>query len=187
MRSYAAFVLHRGVPIARVELGPVKPIDEAARAWHEAIAEQLSETEPAEKRGRLVWQPLAKVFPDSVRTVYICPDPPLATIPWAALPTGRRDHVVLEDYAVALVPHGQFLLRQLAEEPMNTEVSEQLLLVGDVSYDNRPSTSAVDDPLLLAQRGKRDAAVGDQQLEWPYLPGSKREMLLCHPQSCPLQ
>ncbi len=169
--NYAAFVVHRNQPIARVELGAAEPIDQAASAWRAAIAEGRSERKPAETLGR-VWQQLAQAVPNDVKTLYLCPDSSLAVIPWAAIPVGN-DRVLLEDYSVAVVPHGHFLLLQLMESPEGVEASERLLLVGDVSYDDRPAKLAAK-PAQSAQL-TRDAAIGDKRI-WVPLPSGKREV-----------
>ena len=59
--SYIGYVLARGRPVRAVDLGPAVPIDEAVRAWREAIKDR--EASPAaETLRRLVWQPLARQF-----------------------------------------------------------------------------------------------------------------------------
>jgi len=62
---------------------------------------------------RLVWLPVAGLLPAGTSAVYLCPDGALARIPWAALPGGKPGAFLLEDYALAVVPHGPFLLDQL--------------------------------------------------------------------------
>ncbi len=173
--SYAAFVLHADQPIVRVELGPARPIDDAARAWRASVAERRSDREAAGTLSRLVWQPVAKAIPKNVKTLSLCPDSSLAVIPWAALPTGNGDQVLLEDYSVALVPHGHYLLRQLNSKTEES-VAKKLLLVGDVSYGSRPAGSSLETTQLAAAARHRDAALGDQRIEWPALPGGSREV-----------
>ena len=58
----------------------------------------------------------------------------LARLPWAALPGCQPGTVLLEEYLLATVPHGPFLLERLLETN-TTEDPGRLLAVGDVAYD----------------------------------------------------
>jgi CHAT domain-containing protein len=81
---------------------------------------------------RLVWQPLAKHLPAGTKTLYLAADGDLARVPWAALPVGK-ERVLLEDYAIAQVPHGTFLLDHL-KFPRTFTGPEALLTLGAVDY-----------------------------------------------------
>ena len=71
--SYVGFVLARGTPVRRVDLGPAAPIDQAVREWRAAIVQ--GQPSPAAGTLRhLVWEPMARAFPTSTRTVIIVPD-----------------------------------------------------------------------------------------------------------------
>jgi CHAT domain-containing protein/uncharacterized glyoxalase superfamily protein PhnB len=137
--NYVAFVLGARAPqqdegrltIQRIELAESLPIDRAIAAWRNAIAAGKSSPAAAEL-ARLVWQPLAKHLPSGTKTLYIAADSDLARVPWAALPTGK-DRVLLEDYAIAQVPHGTFLLDQL-KFPRTFTSPKALLTLGDVDY-----------------------------------------------------
>ena len=62
---------------------------------------------------KLVWEPLAQYMPKGTTTVYLAPDGVLSRIPWAALPGDRPGTVLLEQYALATIPHAPFLLDRL--------------------------------------------------------------------------
>ena len=109
--SYTAFVLAKGQPIRRIELGAAKPIDRAVALWRTAI-EVRAESPAANQLSELVWAKLAPRLPVGTTTLYLSPDGDLARLPWAALPS-TGDHVLLEDYALATVPHGPFVLEAL--------------------------------------------------------------------------
>jgi CHAT domain-containing protein/tetratricopeptide (TPR) repeat protein len=146
--SYTAFVLAPGRPIQRVELGDARPIGAAVRDWRQAIAgwraslpdadrlalEQRADRTAAEV-GRLVWQTLAEHLPGGTRTVYLAPDGDLARLPWAALPGTKPGTVLLEDYALAVVPHGPALLEQLLYPPPPAGPDAAVLAVGGVHPD----------------------------------------------------
>src|SRR5262249_27557520 len=90
--SYVGFVLARGRPVQRVDLGPAQPIDEAVAQWRKAIVARQPNP-AAETLRRRVWEPLAAHIPAQTTTVIIAPDGALTAIPWAALPGDRSGTV----------------------------------------------------------------------------------------------
>jgi CHAT domain-containing protein/Tfp pilus assembly protein PilF len=168
--SYVAFVLLPGKSSQRVELGTAKPIEDAVLQWRKDLAANKSSTAPQTVR-KLVWEPLAKQLPAGTETVFLAPDGDLTRIPWAALPGKKKDTVLLEEYVLALVPHGLFLLDQLTATPAKDKKPGLLLAVGDVSYDHKPKALAKDEAPL-----HRSAEVGDKVVSWPKLPGTLKEL-----------
>ena len=168
--SYVTFILRTGSPVVRVELGPARRIDEAVARWRSGIVTG-SPTSAADDFRRLVWEPLEKIFADETKSVLLCPDGALTALPWAALPGRKENSVLLEEYAFAVVPYGQFLLERLTAEPATDSKQGVFLAVGDVSYYDKPTTVA--QPALLASRA---AIRGDGQLDWPFLDGTKPEL-----------
>ena len=150
-----------------MELGPAAPINAAIARWHEDIASGR-DGPAAEELRRLVWEPIEKQLPPGTKTAYLCPDDKLTSIPWAALPGRKAGTVLLEDYALAVVPNGQFLLAQLTSPPQPGDRQGELLAVGDVTYDSKPVDTAPR-PEWLASRA---AVRGEMELFWPPLPGS---------------
>jgi CHAT domain-containing protein/tetratricopeptide (TPR) repeat protein len=146
--SYVAFVLAPGRPVVRVELGPAEPINAAIAAWRQSLTGWRAALPPAEQQRReeaaaqaaarvrqLVWEPLAPHLPAGTQTVYLSPDEDLARLPFAALPGSRPGRVLLDDYALAVVPHGPFLLEHLLYPPRFLAGPEPVLAVGGVGYD----------------------------------------------------
>jgi tetratricopeptide (TPR) repeat protein len=171
-RHYLAFVLHRDQPVRLVELGAAQPVDAAVAAWRRDLAAgQVSAA--TQTLRQLVWEPLAKHLPPGTETVFLAPDGSLARMPWAALPGNRPGTVLLEDLAVALVPHGPFLLERLTAEPEQDKASGTLLALGGVRYDQEPR---------LIARGQEAGATlrsperGEQKLVWKDLPGTLQEL-----------
>jgi CHAT domain-containing protein len=82
---------------------------------------------------RRVWQPVAKCLPAETDVVYVSPDGALWGLPWAALPGPRHGTVLLEGYALAVVPHAPFLLEKLLDPPPNPS-SQTVLALGGVHY-----------------------------------------------------
>jgi CHAT domain-containing protein/tetratricopeptide (TPR) repeat protein len=168
--SYAAFVLCKGQATARVELGAVRLINRAIEAWRGDLD---SSSAPEEVR-RLVWDPIEKRLPSSVNTVYLCPDDVLTRLPWAALPGRRHGAVLLEDYALAVVPSGLSLLDQLTASSTTQTRQGLLLAVGAVRYDAQPAACAAGE--ALAATTIRGAVRGDKRLSWPPLAGTVQEL-----------
>jgi CHAT domain-containing protein len=180
---YLAFVVSRP-DIQRVELGTAADLDAAVQQWREAITQKLPAGNDAARRDHdaqlhrhgqrlrdLVWEPVEKRFPAGVRTVFVAPDGELTQLPWAALPGNGSDRVLLDDYALAVVPHGPFLLQQLTPPPARAAqrpaAPEGLLLVGGIRYDDQPAV------VVASDRGAEGVVA--QPVTWSYLPGTEAE------------
>jgi CHAT domain-containing protein len=169
--SYVAFVLGRDQAVRRVELGPAAPIDAAVAAWHAALSADRDERPAAQQIARLVWAPVREHLPAGTATVYLVPDGRLTQLPWAALAGSKPGTVLLEEYALAVEPHGHFLLEQLAEVPPAPRAGRALLVVGGVAYDKRPAA-----PVVLGAGRGREARPEAAKGAWPALPGTEREL-----------
>jgi CHAT domain-containing protein/tetratricopeptide (TPR) repeat protein len=168
--SYAAFVLCKGQSAARVELGAVQPINRAIETWRGDLD---SSSAPEELR-HLVWEPIEKRLPSSVKTIYLCPDDALTRLPWTALPGRKPGTVLLEDYALAVVPSGLSLLDQLTASSTTQMGHGLFLAVGDVRYDAQPAACAAGE--ALAATTIRGAVRGNKRLSWPPLAGTAKEL-----------
>src|SRR2546423_3139025 len=117
---------------------------------------------------KLVWAKLAAHLPVGVNTVYLAPDQALARVPWAALPGAKPGTVLLDDHALAVVPHGPFLLDQLTAPTAPPTKAGGVLVVGGVSYGEAPTQPPAADPddptVTRAGNGK-----------WKPLEGTARE------------
>jgi CHAT domain-containing protein len=178
--SYMGFVLTQGQSVRQVDLGPAQPIDEAVRAWQSAIV--LRQASPAaEVVRRTVWEPLARHFPAGTTTVLITPDEGLTAVPWGALPGDRPGTVLLEQYALATVPHAPFVLDRLTAPARSPGQGDLVLAVGGVDYDGTPQPlrDPAVRPDLLAQRRaetERGRGPGGDGVGWRSLPGTAREV-----------
>src|SRR5262249_19135476 len=136
---YIAFVLHRSQPPVRVELGPATALEAAWAAWRTALlADTRNERQAAAEFSRLVWQPLPPHLPAGLHTVYVAPDGELTRIPWAALPGRQPGTVLLEETAIAVVPHGSFLHDRFGSTPPQRLPGGVVLALGGVDYQNAP-------------------------------------------------
>jgi CHAT domain-containing protein len=132
-RRYVAFVLLPGQDAKLIDLGDAAPIDDAATAWRQHLDAGENSLAPAKLR-ELVWDKLAAQLPEKTKLVYLCPDGDLARIPFAALPGKNKGTILLEDYALAIVPSGPWLLGQLLYPPKPSGAPDGVLAVGDVAY-----------------------------------------------------
>jgi tetratricopeptide (TPR) repeat protein len=163
---YAAFVLApRGKPL-RAELGPAAPIDDALREWRRAVTgwapghprqvrSELEEVSGAQglTLRRLVWEPIAGHLPPGTTRLFLAPDGDLAGLPFAALPGLEAQTALLDEYVIAYVPHGPFLLESLQGQEPPAPGAGAFLALGGVEYDPRhePLEGSVG-ALGLAQR-----------------------------------
>jgi CHAT domain-containing protein len=183
---YVAFVISRQ-DVHRVELGSAAVVESAMRAWREVIVakppigntaarkeHEAKLARPATALRTLLWEPIEKHLPMGTATVYLAPDAELTQMPWAALPGKGNDRVLLDDYSLAVQPHGPFLLEQLSPRPMRSAKRplppEGLLLTGGIRYDDQPSTT------LALDRGAE--GVVEQPVVWDYLKGTDAERQL---------
>jgi CHAT domain-containing protein/tetratricopeptide (TPR) repeat protein len=176
---YLAFVVTRE-DVRRVELGPAPAVEGAVRDFRDAITtrppggHEAGSAGPGERLRRLVWEPVRRQLPAAARTVYLAPDAALTRLPWAALPGGGKDTVLLDDCAVAVVPHGPFLLEQLTppppRSPRRPAAPEGVLLVGGIGYDEPPSSTPA--------AGRVVRGAGEPKVTWPDLPGTEEERRL---------
>src|SRR5262249_49974051 len=116
--TYVAFLLapcnreDEKLVVKRVELGEAGPIDNAIADWRRAIELRQDDHAAAAKIQETVWSKIVAQVPSGTKTLYIAPDGHFSRVPWAALPIGKN-RVLLDEYAVTVVPHGRFLLEHL--------------------------------------------------------------------------
>jgi CHAT domain-containing protein len=172
---YVAFVLRRQ-RLVRVDLGNAKTINDALTLWRQALIEgSAAATRHGKEARRLTWDKLVKQL-KGIDTVYLAPDGRLTQLPWAALPGERPGTVLLEEKALAVVPHGAFLLDRLSAPAGKEEKRPVLLAVGAVRYDDRPQNLGGKELAALGQ-GKRSPAVGAKGgPKWDYLEGTEKEL-----------
>jgi CHAT domain-containing protein len=167
---YVAFVLSPGKAAVRVELGEATPIERAWTDWQRAIQAGADDRRQASALAQLVWRPLRAYLPTGTKVVWLCPDGALCQVPWAALPGHKPGTVLLEEHALAVVPHGPFLADALRGPAPPAPSKGKILLVGGVDYDG-----AAAPPTAIAQAGLREpAGVGRKGLA--YLPGTLTEI-----------
>jgi CHAT domain-containing protein/Tfp pilus assembly protein PilF len=166
---YTAFVLNKGQAVRRVELGAAADVEKALATWRRDIARGHRGVAARTLR-RLLWEPLAKHLAAGVEAVYLCPDGQLSALPWAALPGSKPGTVLLEEHAIALVPHGPLLLEQLSHPPASGGAGT-LLALGGVQYDRAPDPVKRSTEVASLAPAERSAGA-----KWDDLPGTVREL-----------
>jgi CHAT domain-containing protein len=168
---FLAFVVTRD-GIACVDLNKATNIEDAVTAWRTAITTTDEEipAETASKVRDLVWQKVHKELPGGIKTVYICPDAALCRVSWPALPGVRPDSILLEDYAVAVVPHGQFLLDKLWPADRRKDVPTSAIVVGGVQYDAQAGSA-----VKPGAPGNMPLVKPGPNLRWSVLPSTLGE------------
>jgi CHAT domain-containing protein len=163
---YTAFVLQKGRPIRRVELGPAEPIDVAAMRWRAALVAGKGDATAAGEVRRRLWLPLAKTLAPATTTVYLVPDGRLVLLPWAALPGSKPGTVLVEEMTLAVLPFAPFLLG----EPAGARAGARggLLVVGGVAYEEAPAASR-------AGRPPHTPLAAAKRVYWPALPATAVE------------
>ncbi len=166
---YMAFVVTRD-KVAWVELDTAASVDAAVGAWREAITsgKDVPAAVPAKVR-ELMWDKVRKELPAHVKVVYVSPDAVLCRVPWAALPGDRPDTILLEDFAVATIPHVPFLLDKLWPQDPLKNPPAGALVVGGVRYDADLAPAAV------TTRGADPLVKPGAKLGWSFLPGTAAE------------
>jgi CHAT domain-containing protein len=165
---YTAFVLRKGQPIRRIELGPARPIEQAIRAWRDRLEAGAGDADAAGRAvAWLVWEPLAPRLAGA-RTVLVAPDAVTCFLPWAALPDREPGTYLLQRYTFSTVGSARALVQHADARP--TPAAGGLLTVGGVDYGRADSTPA--QPPRLARRA---APIDRGALAFVALPGTKTE------------
>ena len=161
--------------VAWVDLDTAEKIEPAVNAWRAAIisGKDIPAAIPAKVR-ELIWAKVRKELPALITTVYLCPDAALCQVPFAALPGDKPGTILLEDFAVATIPHAPFLLDKLWPQDERKHPPTSALVVGGVKYDAEiaPPTPA---PNAVASRGDPLVKPG-QKLGWGFLPNTEGEV-----------
>lgn len=135
--QYVAFVLTRGRPPARIDLGLADLIDPAVTRWLDQIiatpADPVREREAARRVADRVWQPVRAALPADTTTLYVGPDGAFGRLPFAALPGRDPDGVLLNEMMVVETPHGPGLHAALTG-PAGRAGGGPVLAVGGVDF-----------------------------------------------------
>ncbi len=165
---YLAFVVTPEA-VAWADLGAAADIEAAIEAWRGAIGsgKDIPASLPTKVR-ELVWAKVRKELPATTRTVYVCPDAALCKVPFAALPGDKPGTILLEDFAVAMIPHAPFLLDKLLPAEKRKNPPAGTLVVGGVRYD-------AELPALAGPKPADPLVKPGAKLGWGFLPNTVGE------------
>jgi CHAT domain-containing protein len=158
-RRLVAFVVRADRPIARVELGPLAPIQKAIEDWRPILAgggTVPAAGDPARALRRLIWEPV-EAHLEGIGSVLVPPDGPLGLVPLVALPGKEPGRYLIEERSITVVPVPRMLGKAVAATAASPapgpEAAPSLLLAGDIDYGGEPGAGT--------DRGaSRSAAVG---------------------------
>ena len=94
--------------------------------------------------------------------MYLAPDGELSLIPWNALPLPNQSGRLIEQFAIATIPYGQFLLQTLRSS-RSAQEQGRMLAVGDLDYGQRDTE-------------QDDRKTGLKRLHWSPLVASRSEL-----------
>lgn len=170
-----AWLLTRG-RVQLVDLGPAKPIDEAARRMNAAMRSWVTgSVDDRVRRARELHSLIIAPLPAELaraRTLYFVPDGTLHAIPFAALADGSAaaPRFLIEAHDIAVAP--AFLALTYDSAPRNSRSSSALVVVDPVYARDDPRLSQVDEP----RSARSDAAVTLRgSRTWTRLPGTAHE------------
>ncbi len=180
------FVIRKGRPVARLDLGPVAAIADAVDRWRKARGgPDHGGSAAARELHKHLWQPLAKHLA-GVDLVLVSHDGPVGRLPLGALPADDTGKYLIEDFAFVTVPVPQLLPSLLADLPRAGKGPPSLLLVGDIDFDADPGRPASTTPApppgpaMPAPDDRGPAAEKAVPSERPFhftrLPGFRKEM-----------
>jgi CHAT domain-containing protein len=177
-RRLVAFVLRRGLAPVLIPLGVSGPVEEAVRAWRQAlIADKPGPMHAAAlELSRRVWEPL-KPHLKAATTVLVSPDGALMYFPLAALPGLRLGTYLVEDLAIGSLSWAHRLVETLAgpadDKARRSEIEAAgLLAIGGIDCQADPGGAA---PTGLARTPSVPVAES-QRAAFGALPGTGPEV-----------
>ena len=150
---YIAFVIpaEGGGPVSLIDIGPATEIDELIESSRKMIAEDTGKNARLETEGeaiateavhqllgelaKRIYAPVAQELGD-VEKLLLSPDSNLWLVPWAALPTGDGEEVLIEQFTLQMLTSSRTLL------PADTQVeipASEPRIFADPDYDLDPS------------------------------------------------
>jgi CHAT domain-containing protein/tetratricopeptide (TPR) repeat protein len=168
-RCYDAFVVRPaagepGWSATWLSLGDADALDRLLDGWVARLRSgRRPERAQAEELRHRLWAPIEAALKDC-KTVVLIPDGRLAQVPWAALPGRRADSYLVEDYALAQAPFGQYVAHLLTDPAPQ---GDGVLLVGGINYGPEgkwqplPGTAAEVQQLEQLGAGSRTVRLGD--------------------------
>ena len=139
-QRFIAFIVRHDAPLARINLGPVKPISEAIATWRESFGMSPQSAAAGKLLREKIWEPIQAQLKDT-KIVLVSPDGALSRLPLGALPGKETGKYLIEEYTLAIVPTAQ-MIPDIVRDEARKRMPQNLLLVGNIDYDGRPDKLA---------------------------------------------
>jgi len=176
---YLALVLRADGTIHGHDLGPARPIDDAAGALRDALANKDTGYQArGESLHALVFQPLRPLLGDA-RTLYLSPDGLLSLVPFAAIHDGGG--FLGKTFTFSHLTSGKDLLQRAQDGAP----SRSVVVLADPDFGTQPpgAPAASEDDALVAQLQRSYSLERDGSAlrfdaaasRWVPLPGTRRE------------
>jgi tetratricopeptide (TPR) repeat protein len=107
-RRLNAWAVRADAPTARIDLGPMAPIEEAITSWRRALEEGRDAAATPARLREAIWAPLEKHLVGA-KIVLISPDGSLGRLPFAALPGKKKGTYLIQEVPLAVLPVPQVL------------------------------------------------------------------------------
>ncbi|MGZ3461394.1 MAG: CHAT domain-containing protein, partial [Archangium sp.] len=179
---YLALVLLPDATIHTVDLGPAAAMDQAASAFHDALASSDASWQgPAQALYTLAFRPLRPLL-GNVRRLFLAPDGQLNLVPFSALHDGKG--LLVDSFDFTYLTSGKDLLPR----PQDIPPPRTVVVLADPDFGASPSTAPGAPPQSssLAQRSssaerffsslRADLA----ERAWVPLPGTRQEAEAIH-------
>jgi CHAT domain-containing protein/Flp pilus assembly protein TadD len=155
-RQIAAFILRPDDPhVTLISLGAVEPLREAIEHWRRSYGQSNESAQAAKLLRERLWAPVEERLA-GVSVVLVSPDGVLGRFPLLALPGEKPGSYLLEERSIAIVPVPQAIVHLLNNKATDhPEVAGNLLVLGDVNYDDSKTTV---EPSVPKKKFGRDLA-----------------------------
>ncbi|QDU80132.1 CHAT domain protein [Polystyrenella longa] len=119
-------------------------VKEALSIWRSTLGTSPDSKQAGDLLRTILWDPLVPKLAQP-ELILISPDGILAQLPFHALPTVDGKQYLIEQHKLSVIPVPQLLVQR--NEPTQDSGSGNMLLVGDVSYDQTPNEGFVENVL----------------------------------------
>ncbi|MEQ8788701.1 MAG: tetratricopeptide repeat protein [Pirellulaceae bacterium] len=166
-----AFVVSSAGDVKLLHVAASEELNQAVDTWRESLGGSKQAREAGVRLRKMLWEPLEPLL-EGKGLVLISPDGALGKFPLAALPGKEPGTYLLEERTLAVITAPQVLPELLSDKPAK-QVAGNLLLLGDVDYDDRSGKLAANTP-RKAFPGRR--APRNAEATFTPLDGSRGEL-----------
>jgi len=157
-RKVAAFIIRPDQPAQLILLGDPGAMSTLIDEWRTAaLGGGTGENKPRDfttvsnELKSALWQPLEPHL-EGIETVLMVPDGAMGKLPFAALPGKQPGTFLIEERSFGVLPVPSLMPELLARaaQPMESQLQESLLLVGNIDYGVSPTLARAEQSARLA-------------------------------------